>query len=219
MSHGINSDISSRKRAFTLVETLTSALIAMFILLSIWSIYFIGWKWWHEMAPIVEAQRAARIALSSVVDGTVDPTAGQETIIGKDYGFRNGIAWTALTNQDCISSPSFTTPVISADGHQIDFKLEKDTAAVNGRSFYAGSDAATGATAVYYRDNSGSTYKIKGTEIGAGTGSISLTFERDAVYTNLIKVTVSVQKTVPGTKYESAPFVVVYSDFVYCRNL
>ena len=219
MSRDINSNMPGNKRAFTLVETLTSSLIVMFILLSIWSIYFMGWKWWHEMAPIVETQRAARIALSSVIDGTIDPTAGQEAIIGTSYGFRNGIAWAALTNEDCIASPAFTTPVISADGHQIDFKLEKDAAAVNGRRFYTGTDPVTGASAVFYRNSSGTAYKIKGTEVGAGTGSISLTFEQDAAYANLVKVTVSVQKTIPGTKYESTPLVVECSDFVYCRNL
>lgn len=219
MSHDINSNIPGSRKAFTLVETLTSALIVMFVVLSIWSIYFIGWKWWHEMAPIVEAQRAARIALSSIVDGTIDPSAGQETIIGTSYGFRNGIAYTVLTNEDCISSPSFTTPVISSDGHQIDFKLENDSVAVNGRRFYVGTDLTTGASAVFYRNSSGTSYKIKGTEVDPSTGSISLTFERDPAYSNLIKVTVSVQRTIPGTKYETTPLVVECSDFVYCRNL
>jgi len=213
------SGIPGRKRAFTLVETLTSSLIVMFVLAALWSVYFIGWKWWHEMAPIAEAQRVARIALSSVIDGTVDSTAGQETIIGQSYGFRNGIAWTVLTNEDVIASSSFTTPVISADGHKIDFKLEKDSAAVNGRSFYVGSDADAGTTAVYYKDSSGTVHKVKGTEMKSDTGSISLTFERDATYADLIKVTVTVQRTIPGTKYESAPLVVQCSDFAYCRNL
>lgn len=220
MSRGISGSIFGDKKAFTLVEALTSVFIAAFVLLSIWSVYLMGWKWWHEMRPIVEVQRAARVALSSVIDGSVDSTASQETINAVNYGFRNGIAWASLTNEDRIANPNFTTPVISADGHQVDFKLEKDAAAVNGRSFYVETDAADGMMAVYYRDSAGIAHKIKNAEVSSASGSIVLTFEGNVDgYSDLIKVTARVQKLIPGTKYESAPLVVECSDFVYFRNL
>ncbi|MFH1190552.1 MAG: hypothetical protein V1682_07710 [Candidatus Omnitrophota bacterium] len=219
MSRGISTGFLGPRKAFTLVETLVAGFIATFVLLSVWSVYLIGWTWWHEMRPVVEVQRIARTALSSIIDGTIDSTASQETINSVNYGFRNGVAWAAVTNEDIIADEDFTTPVISADGHSIDFKLEKDAAAVNGRSFYAGTDAAAGEAAVYYKDSSSVAHKIKGTEVKSSEGSITLTFTGDAEdYVDLLKVTVRVQKSIPGTKYESAPLVAECSDYVYFRN-
>ena len=123
MLRDINRVFPADKKAFTLVETLISTIIMVLILSSVWSIYFMGWKWWYEMEPIVETQRIARIAVSSVIDGMMDSTAGEDTINGVEYGFRNGIAFATLTNEDRINDPNFITPVISSNGLRIDFKL------------------------------------------------------------------------------------------------
>lgn len=213
MSRGIKCVPGMNRRAFTLIEVLTTIFILAYIFLSAWSVYVIGWKWWHEMAPVAEAQRIARSAIAVVIDGARDSTAGQETIGFTTYNFRNGISATTVTNNDIIANPNFSSPVISLAGRRIDFKLEGDAAATNPRAFYLGQDATTGIKAVYYQDNAGAVHVINATR-----GIDDLVFALVPGLTNVVEVTASVQRTVPGTKYETTPISVQYTDYVYLRN-
>lgn len=214
MSRGIKYVFNADRRAFTLIETLTTGFIVLYIFLSAWSVYVIGWKWWHEMAPVAEAQRIARNAIAIVIDGTRDSTAGQETIGLTTYGFRNGVSATTVTNNDIIANPLFSSPVISLNGRRIDFKLEGDAVASNPRAFYLGQDATTGIKAVYYQDNSGAIHIINVT-----LGIDDLVFTAVPGLANVIEVTASVQRTVAGTRYETTPISVQYTDYIYLRNI
>lgn len=217
----LSADCMSAKgrKAFTLIEVLTSSFIVMYLFLAAWSMYMIGWRWWHEVAPIAECQRIARVGLSSVIEGT---RAWQETISSVTYNGKSGIAWTTLTKADTTANPVFVTPVLSvADAsapgvyHRIDYKLEPDSVASNGRSFYVSTDITTNTKAIY-----GDGVKIDATQINATQGDVVLSFEKpDATYPNLIKVTVTVTKSVPGTRFENAPVTIIYSDFINLKNV
>jgi hypothetical protein len=218
MFRDINRYISGNKRAFTLIEALTSTFIAGYVLLSVWGIYSISWQWWHEMAPAIEVQRIARIALFSIIDGTEDSTAGSESISGTPYYFRNGIAGATLTNDDVQGS--LQSPVISGDKKMIEFKLENDATGINRRAFYLDQDVSAGTKAVYYRNNSGQARKVVGTELKVAAGDVyNLVFEEDTVHENIYKVTVRIEKKITGTKYENSPLIVECSEYVFCRNL
>ena len=191
---------------------ITSSIIITYIFLGVWSIYAMGWKWWKEIVPVIDTQRVARIALSTIVEGAADTTAGQETIGSVTYKRRSGISW---ITRNGAGLPA--TPIISADGTQISFMLEGDAA--NSRKFYIGQDTVTGMKALYYADNSGASREIKSTQIDPTYGDIKLTFLLDTAYQNLIKVTVRVEKRVPSTIYATSPIVIEYSGYVYIRNV
>ena len=95
--------LTARKRfirassGFTLVEALISLFIVTFMFAAAVSVYAMGWRWWAEISPRIEAQRIARVALSSVIDGRIDATAGTYTIGSTVYGRRNGIAQRMLS--------------------------------------------------------------------------------------------------------------------------
>ena len=214
MSRGIKYISNTDRRAFTLIETLTTGFIVLYIFLAAWSVYVIGWKWWHEMAPVAEAQRIARNAIAVVIDGVRDSTAGQEMIGLTTYVFRNGVSATTITNNDIIANAAFASPVISLAGRRIDFKLEGDAAASNPRAFYLGQDATTGIKAVYYQDSSGTVNIIEATK-----GIDDIIFAVVPGAGNIIEITASVQRTVPGTRYETTPISVQYTDYIYLRNI
>ena len=203
---------SGGKKAFSLVEVITSSLIIVYIVTALWSIYIMGWKWWHETSPVVESQRIARIALSTIMEGTTDTTTGQETIGFETYKGRSGISWITRTS-DTLPD----TPLISSDDGEITYMLEGDTQ--NVRRFYIGQDAVTGMKALYSLDGDGVIHKVKATEIDSGHGDIRLTFTPDPVYTNVIKAEVRVERRVPATIYETSPIVAEYSDTIYMRNI
>ncbi|MFA5500348.1 MAG: hypothetical protein WC404_04630, partial [Candidatus Omnitrophota bacterium] len=55
--------------------------------------------------------------------------------------------------------------------------------------------------------------------IRATRGITDLVFETVSGYTNTIKVTATVQKTVMGSRSTPYQISVVYSDYVYLRNM
>ena len=204
-------NILRNRRALTITEVIISSAVAMYIVLALWAVYVIGFKWWYETAPFVEAQRTARMALNTVIEGTMDTTAGQDVLstpTSKTYKRRNGIAWAMRKKSDTYPRPY---PEIADDGRRINFRLEQDSS--NVRSFYLGT-VSESMKAVYYVDNASVAHKIKSTE-----GITDLIFESVAGYDNLFKVTAKVERYAAGTKYESSPLIVEYSDFIYLRNL
>ena len=182
-----------------LIEALTATFVAMFIILGAWSVYIMGWSWWHEVAPRIEAQRTARLALLNIIVGRFDPTAGTFSVGADSFSRRNGISC-------ATAAPDISTP------HRINFRLEPDSS--NVRSYYMGVDAATGSNAVYYVDNNSVVHEIRGT-----LGITDLTFEQVSGAANLIKVSALSEKTVAGTR--SAPYTVraAYNETIYLRNV
>ncbi len=171
-----------------------------------------GWTWWHEINPTIEAQRAVRVTLSSVIEGSIDPTAGTDTIGSSTYKRRSGLTGAMF---DAIN-PTPTTPVISEDQKRIDFRLEVDTS--NVRAFYLGTDPLTGLKVVYYIDNASAVHKLDATK---GITDLQFSYYTDTggtVHYDIIKVTAAVSKDVLGTRNQPYHVEVVDSDFVYLKN-
>jgi len=171
-----------------------------------------GLAWWNEILPQTECQRIARSAISVIKEGMVDSTVGTDIINSITYKKRNGLE-EAYKSRDDSLDVSFNTPVITLEGRKISFKLEPDPTSTNSRSFYLGQDAF-GMQAVYYQVGS-STPKV----IRATRGLTDLVFETVSGYSNVIKVTATVQKTVMGSRSTPYQISVVYSDYVFLRNL
>jgi hypothetical protein len=213
MSHIIHKFRSRRKRAFTLIEALTSTFIALYIFLGAWGIYTMVWRWYHETAPVIEAQRITRAAVSSIVEGYVDSTADTDTIGSATYPRRNGIAW-AMFDSDNVPP---TTPYISGDKKKIDYMLRADSA--NARAFYIGADSVTGLNVVYY------SYGLTVKKIRPTLGITGLEFDflrnddGSVKFYDVIVVTAKVQKNIVGTRDIPLPIDVQYSDYVYLRNI
>lgn len=193
------------RRAFTLAEVLVTTFVVLYVIAAAWSIYVMVWRWWYETAPVIEAQRVARMTLGRVVQGIRDTSLGSDTIQPSTYYRRNGIAGTMLTNANPTPlAPVITTP--SQGQNRIDFRLEPDTS--NVRSFYIGTPSA-GTNALYYGN-----VQIPATRIA---GTIYLTCAN--LGNNLYKVTVRVEKTVSGTRRTGYPVVIEYSDHIFLRNI
>lgn len=188
------------KKGFTLIESMTASVIALYVILATWSIYTMGWSWWHEIAPRVEAERIARMALSNIVTGRIDSTAGTYSIGPVNYFRRNGI----------ISASAI--PSISSSQQEIDFALEPDSS--NVRSFYLGTDTTTGENLVYYKDSTGSVHALDATR-----GITDLKFEKFLGNDNLIKITATVQRTITGTRTGNYDITVSYNEVVCLRNI
>ncbi len=213
MSRNIKIIGKDSARSFTLIEVMTTSFIAIYVMLSAYGVYMMAWKWWYETSPVIESQRVARIALQTIVEGMIDTTAGQDSVSGTTYRRRSGIAFSTLTN----ANPTPSTPVISADSRRIDFRLEPDT--TNTRAFYIATDGATGNKALFYKDNTVVARKVPGTEIDPDLGDVRLTFQSVAGYSNLIKVTVNVDRTVYGVRKDPYQIAIQYDDFVFLRNV
>lgn len=211
MSLNASNSIRPKRRGFTLVEVMVSSFVAVYVFLCAWSMYMMGWTWWHEILPQTECQRIARVAASVIIKGSPDSTIGTDTINFVTYKKRNGVKESSRTYADSQDA-SFITPTITSDGHRINFKLEPDPTSSNVRSFYLGQDA-DGVKAVYYQVGNATPQIIKSTK-----GITDLVFEEVGLYNNIIKVTATAQKTVAagGAPYQIS---VEYSDHIYLRNV
>jgi len=192
-----------RKDGFTLVEMLVSAFVMTLILAVIWAIYILGWTWWYEVSPRIEAQRIARLAMENIVEGNMDPTAGYDVIGSTRYYKRNGISSTYhfppnLPNTYTNSEGTVVSNSIEYGLYQ-DYSAHPPTVANNIRSFYLGTDAGTGLNAVYYRDSGGVSHILKGT-IGITNLEFSYYVDTDVspnvTYKDIIVVSVIVDKAV-----------------------
>ena len=205
--------ISGRhKKGFTIVELMVSSLVIVYIFLCALAMYMMGLAWWNEILPQTECQRIARSAISTIKEGMIDSTVGTDIINSVTYKKRNGLE-EAYKSRDDSLDVSFTTPLISLEGRKISFKLEPDPTSTNSRAFYLGQDAS-GTQAVYYQVGSTTPKLIRATR-----GITDLVFEAVSGYTNTIKVTATVQKTVMGSRSTPYQISVVYSDYVYLRNM
>lgn len=197
-----------RSSAFgtTLVELMTALFVALFVVASVWSVYLIVWKWWHETAPRIEAQRMARIAVLAVINGVDDTTAGTYTVNSVAYTRKNGITW-ATTAQ-----PGSVKPSIPSAG-EIDFALVPDI--TNARAFKLDIDPVTSRNAVRYRNDAGTWSTVAGT---VGIKDLTFAFV-DSVNKNLVQVTVTAEKNVEGVRSQTYTVSVTYVATVYLRNV
>jgi hypothetical protein len=111
---------------------------------------------------------------------------------------------------------SFITPTITDNGHRINFKLEPGINQYNDRSFYLGQDGS-GVKAVYYKHSDYAPQEIRATR-----GITDLIFEpmNPAVAElDFIKVTAMVQRVVMGSRKVPYQISVVYTDYIYLRNI
>ncbi|MFH0763736.1 MAG: prepilin-type N-terminal cleavage/methylation domain-containing protein [Candidatus Omnitrophota bacterium] len=197
---------SEGRRAFTLVEIMIAMFIALYTISAAVGAYVMFWTWWHETNPEIEAARIARIALSTVVRGRSDPTAGTYTVGTTVYTRRNGIA-------GAIRAPTFPMP---APSQQIDFGLETDAA--NSRSYFLGPDGPSGFNAVYCMNNDGVISIIPST---LGITDLRFQYYTDPagiVYDNMIVVTATVEKDIVGGLAPHRVHV-VYSELVSLINV
>jgi hypothetical protein len=200
-----------RRNAFTIAEVLLASVVGMFVIGAVICVYMMTWRWWAEISPRLDAQRAARLALLNVIEGVTgiasgpDPVAGAFTVGSTAYKRRNGIAWATAY------------PTISADNKSIDYRLVPDSS--NTRRFYLVTDSVTGIGTLYYKHSSGASYAIPSTR-----GLSDIKFEKftDAggtAHDNIIKVTATAEKNVAGTRPGAGLDIkVVYTDTVYLRN-
>jgi len=196
---------------FTLAETLVSTFIAFFVVAAVWSVYMMAYVWWHEISPEIEAERAARAAVSSIVYGAVDSTAGTDTVGINTYTRRNGIAWARFDPN--VTLPA--TPTISVDQKTINFRLEADSS--NARQFYLATDAASGKKGVYYKNNLNQTQLINST---LGLTNLQFSFFTEAGVTNykIVKVLATVERDILGTRNIPKHIKVEYADYAYLKN-
>ena len=192
-----------RKDGFTLVEILVSAFVMSLTLAVIWALYILGWTWWYEVSPRIEAQRIARLAIERIVEGTPDSTTGYDMIGSVRHDKRNGIAATYYY------PPVLPNTYVNSQGttvsHEIDYGLYEDyktynpAVARNVRSFYLGTDAYTGLKAVYYKDSDNLSHMLKDT-LGITNLEFSYYVDKDVnpniTYKDIIVVSVAVEKDV-----------------------
>lgn len=195
-----------KRRGFTLIEVLTVSVISLFIALGAWSIYIIGWQWWSETVPNVEAERITRIAISTVERGTIDSSAGLDSIGASTYDRRNGIAW-------AVYDPAISSNISVND--RIDFGLEPDTG--NERSFYLGTDLSSGLNYVYYSDNNGAIHRINSTR--GITGIRFDKFTDAAINRTYVRITATVDRTIVGTRGVPYRVLVTQTDLICLRNI
>ncbi len=171
-----------------------------------------GWSWWNEIAPTTECQRIARVALIAVTEGIADQSAGTDTMNFITYKRRLGMGWANRTYAD-TQNLSFSTPIISAAGRQIDFKLETDPTASNVRRYYLGQDA-NGVNGVYYKYGGSAAQLIKGT-----SGISDILFEPVSGYANLVKITVTAAKQIKTMRSGAYQVTTTYIEHVFLRNI
>ncbi len=220
------------KKSFTLIEVLVTIFTATLIFSAAWAIYAMGMTWWHEVSPRIEAQRIARLAVTKIIDGTTDSTAGQDIIGGSSFKRRNGISSTYYF------APTLPNPKYYPDGttysNEIDYGLFEDystatpspyqpSAARNVRAFYIGTDTDSSLKVVYYKDGQSVVHKISST-----LGITDLKFHRyietkidgsTVEHPKIIVVTATVEKEVSTGKSEPYQIKVEYKDYAYLRNV
>ena len=208
------------RRGFSLAEVLIAAIIGTMVIASGWSIYTMVWQWWSEMSPRLDVERAARLALLNIIEGTTSvkglagDVAGSYTVGSTTYKRRNGIAW---ANRD--PSGNEYPEIEDQSGHpasKIKYHLLPDGNNVR-REFYLGTYNGQGV--LYYKHTSGTSYPIEDT-----LGISDITFENfvdgdSETHDNIITVTVTAEKEIYGTRTQQPYTVeVVYTDTVYLRN-
>lgn len=194
-----NNRIASGKKGFTLIEILVVSVIMSLVFLAGWAIYILGMTWYHEVAPRIDAQRIARLAMARIVDGIPDQTTGFEVIGSTRYNKRNGIAETFYYAPSLPNT--YVNPAGKTVSHEIDYGLFVDygtyqpAAARNIRSFYLATDAASGLKAVYYKDSSGAAHMLRET---LGIDNLEFSYYTDSAgqHTDVIEVAVMVDKDI-----------------------
>lgn len=203
------------RRGFTLAEVLIAIIVGTFVMISAWSAYMMVWQWWSEMGPRLDVERSARLALLNTIEGVTSVSglsgdvAGSYTVNSVAHKRRNGIAW---ANKD--PGDNAYPEILDQTGYpasRIRYHLVPDGNNVK-REIYFGTYNGQGV--LYYKHTSGASYRLDST-----LGITNLKFEKLSGTNNIIKVTVTSQKQVYGTRTQQPYTVqVVYTDTVFLRN-
>lgn len=211
--------ILNGRKGFTLAEVLMATVISTIVIASAWSVYMMVWQWWAEMGPRIEIERTARLALLNVIDGVTSvkglsgDVAGSYYVGATPYKRRNGIAWANKDPGD-NSYPQIQDQT-GKPASRISYHLEPDPNNTK-REFYYGTYSGQGV--IYYKHTDGASYVLDGTR-----GITDLSFEKfvDAegnTHDNIIKVIVTAEREIYGTRAQPYTVEVVYTDTVYLRN-
>jgi len=212
--------ILNGRKGFTLAEVLMATVISTMVMASAWSVYMMVWQWWAEMGPRIEIERTARLALLNIIDGVTSVkgltgnVAGTYYVGSTPYKRRNGIAWANKDPGD-DSYPQIQDQA-GKPASKINYHLDPDPDNTK-REFYYGTYNGQGV--IYYKHTDGASYMLDGTR-----GITDLRFENfvdaeDNSHNNIIKVTVTAEKEIYGTRAQQPYTVeVVYTDTVYLRN-
>lgn len=224
-----------RRDGFTLAEMVVSAFVASLVFVVIWAIYILGWTWWYEVSPRIEAQRIARVAIEKIVDGVPDSTTGYDMIGSTRHNKRNGIASTYYFAPNLPSTYTNSEGTIVSNsieyGLYQDYAVHPPAVANNIRSFYLSTDVATGLKAVYYKDGNGASHMLKET-LGITNLEFSYYVDRDVTPNvtckDIIVVSVVVDKSVSAVGHTPYDIKVHYGyddavklrcgNTVYLRN-
>lgn len=203
MSQTIRSLPGSRTGGFTIVEAMLSSIIVSIIMLAVWGVYMMGWQWWGETGPRLDMEKAARMALLSVIEGSVDQNAGSYTVGSTTYTRRNGIAWATAY------------PTISSDGKTITYRLAPDSS--NVRQFYYGTYNGNGY--IFHKNGSGTVTRIDSTKGVTGIQFSKFVDAQSVTHDNIIQVVATSDRDIYGTRKANPYHVnVVYTDTVLLRN-
>ena len=181
------------KDGFTIPEVLVASFVAFLVIAGIWSVYIIGWAWWHEAVPKIEMQQIVRQTLSSIIDGPIDPGVGTDYVSGVAYGRRNGIAW-------ATASPTITS---TANEVRITYDLE----GLGAQSFFI--NLTETPKKIYHNS---ATNPVRGTE-----GITEISFQQ--VQPNLILVTAKAERDITGTRASTYHVKAEGSQTIFLRNV
>ena len=188
-----------------MVEVLFAAVIGCYVIMAVWSVCIMTWRWWAEITPRLELEKAARLTLLSVIEGKIDSSVGSYTAGPTTYTRRNGIAW------------AIAYPTISSDAKTISYRLVPDSS--NIRQFYYGTYGGDGY--IFYKNNSGTVTRIDSTK---GVTNIQFSKLPDPSnpsgppYDNIIQVVVTAERDILGTRSSPYHVKVQYTDTVFLRN-
>lgn len=186
-----------------MVEVMLSSIMVSVIMLAVCGVYMMGWQWLGETGPRLDMEKAARMALLTVIEGSIDQNAGTYTVGSTTYTRRNGIAW------------STAYPTISSDKRTITYRLAPDSG--NTRQFYYGTYDGNGY--IFYENSSGTVTRLDSTK-GVTDIQFSKFTDADGVtHDNIIQVVVTSEKDIYGTRKANPYHVqVIYTDTVLLRN-
>lgn len=216
--------VLNNRKSFTLIEIVVTSLVAMLIFMAAWAIYIMGWTWWYQISPRIEAQRIARLAVAKTIDGLQDQTAGFDLVGSSRYERRNGLSASFYYPPDLVNTQVDSEGKTFARqirfGTYADYGTFSPAAKNNVRSFYLDTDPDTGANIVFYMDGSGIVHKIRETlGISDLRFYINEWIDGHGVTHKDVLVKATVEKDVIRTGSQPYHVKVEYSGYTGLRNL
>ncbi|MDD5495482.1 MAG: hypothetical protein PHP46_00100 [Candidatus Omnitrophica bacterium] len=213
---------SAKKKAFTLTETIVAMALIVYVFSGAWLTYATIWTWWHEIAPKIEAQRLVKVALSKIMTGETDTSAGTDSIEGTTYNRRDGIGWAStLLDEDLAVDDDGDGSIdrLIWENNRIDFRLASDSAG-DIRSFYVAQEDISGKNCIYYyymitRNGIVTEETRPIVKMPNSRDIINIDFEFITQYSMLV-ATVTLQKKLDTATGE---YTIALNDYMHLRNI